>query len=237
MTQQFNNLTAMSDYTLKKQTLQFLKDVAANNNRDWFAENRPTYQTALADFKGFVDALINKMSFHDAIEGNKAKVFRIYRDVRFSKNKEPYKSNFSAGMQREGKMLRGGYYLSLQPGASMVGGGFFQPEKEDLLRIRQDIARDDTELRRIINDPTFKELFGELGGDKLKSSPRDFPKDHPAIDLINHKSFIVTRNFTDKEVLSESFLEEVVRCYIGMRPFFDYMSDVLTTDENGEVIV
>lgn len=227
----------MSNYTLKKKTFQFLKAVAANNNREWFAENKPVYQEALADFKGFMQEVVNKMSFHDEIEGNKAKVFRIYRDVRFSKNKDPYKTNFSAGMTREGKLRRGGYYLSIQPGDNFIGGGFWQPEKDDLLRIRQDIAQDDREMRKIIADPTFVELFGEMGGDKLKTAPRNFPKDHPAIDLIRHKSFIVGRNFTEKEVLSESFLDETVRTYLGMRPFFDYFTDVLTTNENGELIV
>ena len=227
----------MANYTLQKSTLQFLKNTAANNNREWFAENKSDYSNALTDFKGLTEAVINKMSFHDQIEGGKAKIFRIYRDVRFSKNKDPYKTNFSAGMQREGKLLRGGYYLSVQPGATMVGGGFFQPNKEDLLRIRQDIARDDTEMRRIIADPTFQNLFGNLGGEKLKSSPRDFSKDHPAIDLINHKSFIVTRNFSDAEVLSPAFADEVVRSYVAMRPFFNYMTEVLTTNENGEIIV
>lgn len=227
----------MSDYTLKKTSFQFLKNVAANNNRDWFAENKPVYREALGDFKGFTEALVNKMSFHDTIEGNKAKVFRIYRDVRFSKDKSPYKTNFSAGMQREGKLRRGGYYISIKPGENFIGGGFWQPNKEDLARIRQDIASDDSEMRRIIAEPNFIELFGEMGGDKLKTAPRDYPKDHPAIDLLRHKSFIVGRSFTDKEVLSSTFLEEAVRTYLGMRPFFDYFTDVLTTNENGELIV
>ena len=227
----------MSDYTLQKQTLQFLRDIAANNNREWFAEHKPAYQSALDDFKGFTQALVNRMSHHDHIEGEKAKVFRIYRDVRFSKNKQPYKTNFAAGMQRATKLLRGGYYLHLAPEECFIGGGFFQPEKDDLLRIRKEIAADAEPLRNIIAEPDFQELFGEMKGDKLKTAPRDFPKDHPNIDLIRHKSFIVTRAFTEKEVLSTDFLDEAVRTYRGMRPFFDYMSEVLTTDENGEVIV
>ena len=227
----------MSNYTIKKKTFKFLKDIAANNNRDWFAENKPVYQEALEDYKGFMEAVVNKMSFHDEIEGGKAKVFRIYRDVRFSKDKLPYKINLAGSMQRATKLLRGGYYISVQPGQNFIGGGFFQPEKNDLLRIRKEIAADDTTLRKIIADPTFQELFGEMGGNKLKTAPRDFSKEHPAIDLIRHKSFIVGRNFTDKEVLSKSFLDETVRTYLGMRPFFDYFSDVLTTDDNGELIV
>lgn len=227
----------MSNYTIKKKTFKFLKDIAANNNREWFAKNKPTYQEALEDYKGFMEAVVNKMSFYDDIEGGKAKVFRIYRDVRFSKNKLPYKTNFAAGMQRGTKLLRGGYYMNLQPIQTFVGGGFFQPEKEDLLRIRREIEADDTTLREIIAAPNFQELFGEITGDKLKTAPRNFAKDHPAIDLIRHKSFVVGRNFTNKEVLSEKFLDETVRTYLGMRPFFDYMSDVLTTNENGELIV
>ena len=227
----------MANAQINRKTLQFLRDVAANNNREWFAEHKPAYQSAQDDFKRFAQAVADRMSHYDVIEGSKARVFRIYRDVRFSKNKDPYKINFAAGMQREGKLRRGGYYLHLTPGESFVGGGFFGPEKADLARMREDIAADDTPLREIIADATFQELFGELQGDKLKTAPRDYPKDHPAIDLLRHKSFIVMRQFSDKEVLSSSFIDEVVRSYVGMRPFFDYMSDVLTTDANGEVVV
>jgi len=222
---------------IEKSTFNFLNDITRNNNREWFTENKPHYQTALANFKAFMETIVNKMSFHDEIEGNKSKVFRIYRDVRFSKNKTPYKINLSAGMQRASKLRRGGYYISLQPNNTFVGGGFFQPEKEDLKRIRQDIATDAKTMRSIIADTNFQELFGEMNGDQLKTAPRDFPKDHPDIDLIRHKSFIVRRSFTDEEVLAENFAEEVVRTYIGMRPFFDYMTEVLTTDGNGELIV
>lgn len=223
--------------TVQPTLLEYLRDLSANNNREWFADNKSTYQNALDDFKGFTTELVNQMSFHDEIEGGKAKVYRIYRDVRFSKDKTPYKRNFSAAMQREGKLRRGEYYLHLEPGASMIGGGFWKPEKEDLLRIRKDIASDDQEMRRIIADPTFKELFGTLNGEKLKTAPRDFPKDHPAVDLLRYKSFILIRNFTDAEVLADNFLEEAVRTFKGMRPFLDYMTDVLTTNENGELIV
>jgi len=222
---------------IEKSTFNFLKNIAKHNNRDWFTENKPHYQTALANFKAFMETVINKMSFHDEIEGNKAKVFRIYRDVRFSKDKTPYKTNFSAGMQRATKLRRGGYYVSIQPNNTFVGGGFFQPEKEDLKRIRQDIAADAQPMRDIIADDNFQTLFGEMDGQQLKTAPRDFPKDHPNIDLLRYKSFIVRRSFTDKEVLAENFAEEVVRTYQGMRPFFDYMTEVLTTDGNGEIIV
>ncbi|MEL6720226.1 MAG: DUF2461 domain-containing protein, partial [Bacteroidota bacterium] len=142
-----------------------------------------------------------------------------------------------AGIQRATKLRRGGYYVSIQPGNTFVGGGFFQPEKDDLKRIRQDIAADAQPLRNIIADANFQALFGEMDGQKLKTAPRDFPKDHPDIDLLRHKSFIVRCPFADKEVLAENFADEVIRTYQGMRPFFDYMTEVLTTDGNGELIV
>ncbi|MEM8528568.1 MAG: DUF2461 domain-containing protein [Bacteroidota bacterium] len=222
---------------LQASLFEFLQDIKDNNNRPWFAENKPQYQAAVGQFKSFMATVVDRLSFHDKIEGNKAKVFRIYRDVRFSKNKTPYKTNFSAGLQRAGKLRRGGYYISLSPNENIVGGGFFQPERADLLRIRQDIAADDEPLQQIIAAEQFQSFFGNLQGEQLKTAPRGFPKDHQAIDLLRHKSFIVTRSFQQAEVLSAHFLDQVVETYLAMHPFFDYMTEVLTTDANGELIV
>lgn len=219
---------------LPKTTLDFLEKLQENNNREWFAENKKKFDAEQKKVKTFFNEIGTLLGKVDSIE--RIQIFRIYRDVRFSKNKLPYKNHFSVGFNRTKPMLRGGYYLHIEPGASFVGGGFWEPNKEDLFRIRKEIELDASELRQIINQSTFKEYFGTLEGEELKTAPRDFDKMHPDIDLIRKKQFLVTRSFSDKEVLSPDFKNEVVETFKAMRPFFDYMSDVLTTNLNGESI-
>lgn len=217
---------------LDPSVFKFLKKLGKNNNRDWFTENKPTYQDAHENFKAFAAELDKEMQAWDNIE--KMKLFRIYKDVRFSKDKTPYKTSFSGGFSRATKKLRGGYYFHLEPGGkSMVGGGFWKPEPKDLKRIRQEIAMDDKPLRKIMNSATFKKHWGQIEGDQVKTAPKGFPKDHPAIDLLRYKSYIVSHNFTDKEVMTPGFAKEVLKYLKATRPFFDYMSEVLTTDLNG----
>jgi uncharacterized protein (TIGR02453 family) len=221
---------------LDESVFKFLNTLEKNNNRDWFAENKPKYLSAKEHFKALAQEINEGMEKQDNIE--KVKLFRIYRDVRFSKNKMPYKNSFSGGFVRATKALRGGYYFHLQPGdKSMVGGGFWQPEASDLKRIREEIALDASPLREIINSTSFKKHFGELQGQQLKTAPRDFPKDHPDIDLLRYKSFTVSKYFTDKEVQSPGFSKEVLKYFQATRPFFDYMSEVLTTDANGVSLI
>jgi uncharacterized protein (TIGR02453 family) len=217
---------------LDDSVFKFLKNLKGNNNRDWFAKNKPKYLAANEHFKALADEINQGMQKQDNIE--KMKLYRIYRDVRFSKNKDPYKNSFSGGFSRATKALRGGYYFHLQPGGkSMVGGGFWQPEAADLKRIRQEIASDAAPLREILNSPDFKKHFGKLEGQQLKTAPKGFPKDHPDIDLLRYKSFIVTKYFTDEEVIARGFAQEVLKYFKATGPFFDYMSEVLTTDLNG----
>lgn len=220
---------------LANDTLQFLKDLAANNNRDWFNEHKPRYQAAKSDVESLITEIEKGLSKTDELEGHK--LFRIYRDVRFSKNKEPYKTSFGTYFKRAGKLRRGGYYLHLEPGNSFVGGGFWDPNPQDLKRIRDEFAADDMPMREILASNTFKKHFGTLQGDEVKTAPKGFSKDHPAIDLIRKKQFLVSRKFSDQEVLSDNFTKEVVKTFEAMRPWFDYMSDVLTTNLNGERIV
>jgi uncharacterized protein (TIGR02453 family) len=215
--------------------LQFLSDLSQNNNREWFLANKPRYEAALANMKQFVKSVESALGETDHIEDST--LFRIYKDVRFSKDKLPYKNNFGMGFTRATKRLRGGYYLHIEPGASFAGGGFWQPSAEDLKRIRDEFVMDAQSIREIIAEPTFKEYFGTLDGEELKTAPRGYDKDSPAVDLIRKKSFVVRRSFTDAEVASEDFLQEVKRTFEAMRPYFDYMSMVLTTNMNGESVV
>ena len=217
---------------LEEFVFKFLQDLEKNNNRDWFAKNKSTYLKANEHFKVLAEEIHEGIQKQDDIE--KMKLYRIYRDVRFSKNKTPYKNSFSVGFSRATKMLRGGYYLHLEPGGnSMMGGGFWQPEASDLKRIREEIAADAAPLRDIINSVSFKKHFGKLGGQQLKTAPRAYSKNHPAIDLLRYKSFVASKHFTDKEVGTSNFVEEVLKHFKATRPFFDYMSEVLTTDSNG----
>lgn len=221
----------MKSKSIPPSTFKFLIDVAKNNNRPWFAENKSRYQEAYTQMKEFSDVVLNKMTHIDEIE--ELKVYRIYRDVRFSKDKLPYKTHMSGYLRRATKKLRGGYYFHIEPGHSFVGGGFWGPNSADLKRIRQEIAADDKPLRKIINSTKFKKTFGTLQGECLKTAPRGFAKDHPAIDLLRHKQFIIWKSFSDDEVLSPKFSGEIIKVFKNMRPFFDYMSEVLTTDSNG----
>ncbi len=220
---------------LQSSNLEFLKKLSANNNRDWFNANKDEYLLAHEDMVLFADAVLSEMKKVDNIEtvSGKKSLHRIYRDVRFSKNKDPYKNNWSGSLKRASEMLRGGYYFHIEADSAFVGGGFWGPNPADLKRIRTDIAANPEDLRAIIADKTFVETFGQLEGDQVKTAPKGFKKDHPAIDLLRFKQYVIAKRFTKKEVLDPNFYLQVADTFQKMRPFFDYMSDVLTTDENG----
>ncbi len=221
---------------LKRSSLQFLIDLKENNNRDWFADHKSNFVTAQDNAKALYGAVRKGLEQHDEIE--RFKLFRIYRDVRFSKDKTPYKSHFAGSFSRLGTYLRGGYYLRIRPGESFLAGGFWEPNKEDLFRIRKEIEIDASELRDLLAEEKFTRYFGGvLQGDEVKTAPRGFDKAHPDIDLLRKKGFIAVRNFSDTEVLDKNFVQEVTLSFKALRPFFDYMSDVLTTNLNGERIV
>lgn len=215
-------------------TLRFLKELEKNNHRDWFQANKTRYEEAMTNVKSFGEEIKDKLNAKDVIE--EAKVFRIYRDVRFSKDKAPYKNNFGTHFKRATSQRRGGYYLHIEPGASFAGGGFWAPEPADLKRIRDEFAFDDKTIRKIISAKPFVRYFGQLGGEELKSAPAGYDRQHPAIDLIRKKQYVVMRKFSDKDVLDKTFVREVVLTFEAMLPFFDYMSEVLTTDLNGQKI-
>ena len=216
---------------IETSTLKFLKDIKKNNNRDWFAKNKPRYQEELAKVKLFTNTFLDEMNKIDEIEASK--VYRIYRDARFSKDKTPYKTNFAGGFTRATARRRGGYFFHIEPNNSFLAGGFWAPNPADLKRIRQEIEMDDQPLRKILKAATFKKNFGELQGSKVLTAPRGFAKDHPAIDLLRFKQYVVYRQFTDKEITDPKFLKEGVKTFKAVRPFFDFMSEVLTTDLNG----
>ena len=219
---------------IENATLKFLKDIAKNNNREWFLGHKAQYENALQNLKNVAEDVRQRLNKKDVIE--EAKVFRIYKDVRFSKDKTPYKNHFGVHFKRATTERRGGYYLHIEPGGTFVGGGFWEPDPADLKRIREEFAYDDKPIRKIISAKTFVNYFGKLDGDELKTAPSGFERDHPAIDLIRKKQFIVGRKFSDTDVANENFKKEIVLTFEAMRPFFEYMSEVLTTDLNGQRI-
>ena len=221
---------------ISKNVFNFLEALKSHNNREWFKSNISTFRTIESEVKNFYSHLYDQLNQSDSIDN--FKVFRIYRDVRFSKNKTPYKTYFSGSFHRTKPELRGGYYLHLAPNnESFIATGFWNPDKEDLKRLRKEFEIDADEFRAIIAEPRFKANWGPLMGNELKSSPRGFAKQHPNIDLIRKKQFIFKKGYTDKEVLSDQFLQEVIYSFMVIRPYFDYMSSILTKNLNGEPIL
>jgi uncharacterized protein (TIGR02453 family) len=218
--------------TIPKEVFGFLEQLKKNNHRDWMQENKKQYQAnekLLKHFYAEVEAALNKTD-----EIAKVKVFRINRDIRFSADKTPYNVHRSVSFSRAGAHRRGGYYLRLEPGNSLMAGGFFNPEPADLLRIRKEFEMDASEIREILNDKEFKAAFGGFNQEyAVKTAPKGFSKDHPDMDLIRLKSYFVTHSFSDKEVFSADFKDKLVHHFLLLRPYFDYMSEVLTTDLNG----
>lgn len=221
--------------TIPTSSFNFLSLLKKHNDRDWFNTNKDQFLKEQHYIEVFADALLEELNTHDVIEtpSGKKSLHRIYKDTRFSKDKTPYKTNWSGSFRRATKYRRGGYYFHIELGNSFIAGGFWGPSPEDLKRIRDDFAFDETPMRSILKSKTFKSTFGVLHGEQLKTTPKGFDADSSAIDLLRYKQFLLIRKFTDKEVLSTDFLKEANQTFKNMRPFFDYMSEVLTTDING----
>jgi uncharacterized protein (TIGR02453 family) len=221
---------------VKPSIFKFLNDLKQNNTREWFAKNKEYYLKEEGQIKDFFTAINQGLSAIDNIEG--MKVYRIYRDIRFSKDKTPYKTYRSCGYKRATEALRGSCHLEITPGGSFLAAGFWQPNKEDLFRIRKEFEMDSSIIEDILNTTNIKKVFGGFyTRNSLKVAPTGFDKNHPNIELIRKKDFIFLRKFTNKEVLSKDFHTTVINSFIAVRPFFNYMSDVLTTNLNGESIL
>ena len=220
---------------LPKNLFSFFSDLQQNNNRDWFIEHKPRFKAIETEVKDFGEQLKDKLNQHDSID--RFKLFRIYRDVRFSKDKTPYKTHFGLTWHRTKPLYRGGYYLHLSPGNNFLACGFWDPNPADLKRIRQEIDMDGEEYRAILNDKAFKNVWGELQGEAVKTAPKGYAKDHPQIDLLRFKQHIFTIKYTDDEVCQTDFLDRTNSALQAVRPFVDYMSELLTTNADGESLV
>ncbi|WP_293789074.1 DUF2461 domain-containing protein [uncultured Pedobacter sp.] len=216
-------------------SFEFLRLLKNNNERNWFNDHKMAYQKELGYIESFAQQLLDLMNTHDVIEtaSGKKSLYRIYRDTRFSNDKTPYKTHWSGSFKRAGKLRRGGYYFHIEPGNSFVAGGFFGPSPQDLKLIREQISFDAAPLREILSVESFASFFGSLKGEQLKTAPKGFDADHQDIDLLRYKQFLLIHQFTDEEVLSTDFLGYCNQGFKNMRPFFDYMSEILSTDANG----
>jgi uncharacterized protein (TIGR02453 family) len=213
--------------------LSFLQRLAKNNNRPWFEKNKSTYLDAKGSFDGFIEKLLPELvKLDEGLAGlNPRKLaFRIYRDIRFSKDKRPYKTNMGAGFSPGGKLIQEpGFYVHIEPSdRSFLAGGLYMPDNANLAKIRQEIDYNTDRLLKIVNDRNFKKLFGQFDDfDKLKSMPRGFSKDHPHIELLKHKSFIVSHKFTDKQVRDKSFVKLVAKTAKSIQPLNEFLKEAI----------
>ena len=213
--------------------LDFLNELSKNNNREWFNENKPRYQELYQSMVLFSEMVINEVkTFDSSVAGIEPKksVFRIYRDVRFSKDKSPYKTNMGMFITPGGKNAgMAGYYLHLEPTQSFIAGGIYMPPSKQLNAVRREIFNNASEFKEIIEDAGFKEYYGELQGEKLKRNPKDFPADFEEIELLKFKSYIVSHNFTNEDLKSPDFFGKVIDGFETLHPFNRYLNQALLT--------
>lgn len=219
---------------LQASSLRFLKDLKKNNNKPWFDAHRSEYEKAKQDFAGFIQVLIDQHSKKDATIGSlKAKdcMFRINRDIRFSKDKSPYKTNFGASINRGGKKsVFAGYYFHLENGESFVGGGLWMPMPPDLKKVRQEIDYCFDEFKKIVGSKKFKFIYGDLyRGDDMSLSrpPQGFEKDNPAADYLKLKSFIAMKTLGEKDILSKDLVKQTVEAFSVLQPLLGFINRAL----------
>ena len=212
---------------MQSSTLQFLRNLEKNNNREWFNENKTLYQEAQQDVISFVEKLIEEMADFDEEMGKleaKKSVFRIYRDTRFSKDKTPYKTNFGAGLGMGKGNKISGYYLHIEPGKSFLAGGVYKPEPSVLKTIRQEISAFGDEFKAILEQDEFRNYFRGLSvEDKLKKVPQGFEKDDKMAEYLKLKHFIVTHPVSDEQLLSENAFKEFAKIFKAMKPLNDFL--------------
>jgi len=223
---------------LTKESLQFLDDLRANNNREWFLENKKRYEIFKKDYHQLVADFLDAMKPMDpALEMLEVKncTFRINRDIRFSKDKSPYKSHLGVWMSSGFKGAnRAGYYVHIDPNGSFIAGGFYAPEADDLKKVRKEIAFFHEDLEAILNEPNFKREFGDFSRNKkslLKNPPRGYEKDHPAIELLKLKSFETVQKFDVSEVTKKDFVSKMSQKLILLKPLNEFMNRALETEE------
>lgn len=226
---------------MKNQLLKFLSELAENNSKEWMDANRDWYLDVKAYFLDEVNDLLKGLiPIEPGLEVLRPKdcVFRQNRDVRFSSDKRPYKTNFAGYFSIGGKKSSGpGYYLHVQPGESFLAGGIWMPPADVIKKIRQEIDYSGNELKQLLEDPTFKNTFGDMEGEQLKTSPRDYDSDHPYIKYLRYKSFIVSLPIADKAIQNGTYKQEALVSFALMKPFHDFLAKALEDVEDGSKIL
>ena len=212
--------------------LSFLEQLQLNNSREWFHSNKSLYDEAKKEFEDFIDLLIPAISkFDDSVKQMRAKdcIFRIFRDVRFSKDKSPYKTNFGAFIAKGGRKNHGpGYYFHIQPGECFLAGGIWMPEPEVMKKVRQEFYYNIDELKRILNDKKFRTFFSGIDDyDRQKTAPREFPKDFPDMELLKNRSFTVSHPLDDKILLGGKLFEYTIEVFQAMKPYNAFLAKAL----------
>jgi len=221
------------------QTFDFLRNLVQNNNREWFQANRSRYDAAKSELCGVVERVLTGLSPFEPLANTAVKdcIFRINRDIRFSKDKAPYKSNLAFAIGPGGRHSgRIDYYVQIQPGnQSFLGAGMWQPTPVNLAKFRQEVDYNVDELKNIIEADEFKGYFPEIHGEMLKVMPKGYPADHPEIDLLRRKELFFVHRYTDKDVLKPNFADEVVRGCRIIKPYCDFLN-YLFFDEKEESV-
>ncbi|MGD0340277.1 MAG: DUF2461 domain-containing protein [Bacteroidales bacterium] len=216
---------------IEKSTMQFLSDLKKHNDREWFAKNRKRYEEARVNFTDFIQAVINEItSFDPILKGLEAKscIYRINRDIRFSNDKSPYKTHFGAFILRGGNKNMhtcAGYYIHIEPGNCMISGGAYIPPASWLSAIREKIDDQGDELLKICSDKEFVKYFGKIEGEKLKTAPKGYPKDHKFIELLKLKSFLATCLVSDEAATAKSYFNLIISGCRAMKPMIGFLND------------
>jgi len=222
---------------LQLSSIKFLKDLKKNNNKPWFDKNRPSYELAKQDFAAFIDKIIQLHSKKDpSIKNLTARdcMFRINRDVRFSKDKSPYKTNLGASINKDGKKNwnSAGYYFHLEPGKSFAGGGLYMPEPGVLKKVRQEIDYDLSRIRFILSSKKFKSVYGDLDRSVelvLSRVPKGYAPDDPAADLLKFKSYIAMVTIPDDVLLSKDAAKKIAAAFNALQPLIEFLNTATST--------
>lgn len=214
---------------LTNSTIKFLKGIKKNNSKEWFDANRKAYDAAKLEYLEFVTEVLGKMKLIDPSLGElqpKQCVFRINRDVRFSANKDPYKTNFGASFSKGGKKINcAGYYFHLEPGECFIGGGYWMPEAADLAKIRQEIDYSFDEFKSIISSKSFKKVYPELNQEsKLVRPPKGYEADNHAIEYLKLKNFVVLAPISDEDLLDKNLVKKVIMHFETLKPLVDFLN-------------
>ena len=214
---------------------QFLDKLKNNNNRDWFKKNKPEFDLLNSQVKSYFQSVFDHHK--NIFDWDNVKVFRIYRDVRFSKNKSPYKTHFGIAFHRIKPYHRGGFYVHLDPADSFIASGFWDPNKDDLFRMRKEIEMDHEYFRKKIEESQVKKMWGNMTGEKLKTSPKGFDREHPANDLLQYKQYIFSKKVDHKTIFSHEFETFIIDHFKTLLPILNYMGEVLNTNLDGESLL